>query len=495
MFNPSPYTGGGAIPRKILPLGLLHIAAPLEEKGYPVTIINQCVDRDWKEKLYESFESPPLCFGVTSMTGSQIAQAIACCQWVKENYPDTPVIWGGIHASIKPVQVLENPFVDIVAIGEGEATMPELAEALESRSSLDGIKGIGFKGEKGMIFNDPRPFIDLDSFPEPSYHLVDMNQYQDSFRGIRQISLAASRGWIYDCAYCWDPGFYKGRHRVMSLDRIVDQITEVCGRYGIRGFVFEDDNFFIDLEWAGEVMEKIIQTGLGVKIGKIFMRADTICRLDRKFIDLMMRAGVRRVAIGAESGSPRILRLIKKRISVDEIVEANRKLAPYPIQPSFLFMMGLPTETTEEVGESVKLADRLLRENPQAARTFKQFIPFPGTELFDLVRGMGFREPQRLEEWARIGYRNLPEETPWISRETRRLVQVLDYALMCHRQDDALGKSGVDRADYAALVMARVYGPVARYRVRNLDARFPIEPALIKLIKVLMRREKRHKAW
>jgi radical SAM superfamily enzyme YgiQ (UPF0313 family) len=275
--------------------------------------------------------------------------------------------------------------------------------------------------------------------------------------------------------------FHQRKYRSLAPETVVDLMQHLNTAYGKKGFIFGDDNFFIDLDWAHEVLEGIVRSGLDIHIGKQFIRADTLCRLDKDFLDLLVKAGVRRFVIGAESGSPRILRMIKKRITVEEIVESNRKLIGTRIQPGFLFMMGLPTETPEEVGESLKLADQLMKENPDAARAFNIYTPFPGTELYEKIVKMGFKEPERLEDWGRMSYRNIPRESPWILPETKKLVSILDYALMCSDRDNALGK--VKKADPLSVWMAKAYGPLARYRVKSMDTRLPVESVLIKSIR------------
>ena len=488
LFNPSPWTGFSLYKRRVLPLSLMHLASPLEKLGYSVTIIDQFSDPHWKRKLDHSLQRKPVCFGVTSMTGPQILQAVKACRRVKDKYPEVPVVWGGIHATIKSAQVLENPHVDIVVIGEGEETFAELVEALGSGAPLVGIKGIAYKEKGEFFFSEPRPFIDLNDYPPPAYHLVDMAQYREEILGRDHIHIICSRGCIYDCAYCWDPVFHQRKHRAMNPEAVVDLMKRLSRDHGKKGFIFGDDNFFIDLDWARKVLEGIVQSGLDIHIGKQFIRADTLCRLDKDFLDLLVKAGVRRFVIGAESGSPRILRLIRKRITVEEIINSNRKLVGTEIKPAFLFMMGLPTETPEEVGETLKLADQLMKDNPDATRTFNKYTPFPGTELYDMILKRGFSEPEKLEDWAKIGYRRSFRETPWLLPETKKLISILDYALMCSDRDNSLG--GVKKADPLSVWMAKTYGPLARYRVRTLDTRFPIETLFIKVLRRFMGRDK-----
>ena len=486
LFYPSPSRGLYGYRRHHLPMGLICVASPLDSLGYHVKIIDQYADPHWKKKLFEALADKPLCFGITSMTGPQIIHGLDACKLVKERNPDLPIVWGGIHATLLPEQTLENPYIDFVVVGEGENTFLELVKALENKGPFDQVLGIGYRLDGKYHFTGHRPFVDLDDQPSPAYHLVDMNRYTESLLGIDHMLVHSSRGCNLDCAFCWDPVMHKRKFRSMDPDKVLDNIRRIVTDYGIRGLIFSDDNFFVDMNWAHNVLERLAKAGLNICIGKLHIRADTLCKTDSDFLNLMVKAGVRRLVMGAESGSQRILDLIKKRITPDQVIEANRKLIPYPIKPAYLFMMGLPTETPEEFAESISLAERLTGENPEATRSFNIYTPYPGTELFGVLLKYGLKVPQRLQDWAGFNYRYLPKETPWIPDETKRLISVLDFALMCGEHDNALGS--FKKADPIAVWLSRVYSPLAKYRVKNLDVRFPIELKIIKTLRFLMGR-------
>ena len=199
-----------------------------------------------------------------------------------------------------------------------------------------------------------------------------------------------------------------------------------------------------------------------------------------------MRARVKRLTVGVESGAQRILDLIKKDVTVEEVIEANRRLARFPIVPLYLFMMGMPTEMPDELGASIRLADRLVSDNPNAVKTFNIYTPYPGTELYELARSAGLVEPETLEGWASFNFRNVHAASPWMPRETRKLVETLDLPLMF------LGDNFVKphrKTNPIVVGLARAYAPVARYRVRHLDGRFPIESRLVKALGLFGRQD------
>ena len=486
MFNPAPRSGLQAHRRVELPLSVLCPATPLDREGYHVTIVDQFADPDWESHFHRALAERPICLGVTCMTGPQIVYALDACRAAKERYPDLPVVWGGIHASLLPQQTLENPLVDIAVVGEGEATFRDLVHALESGSPLDGVNGIYFKRDGRIVATPPRPFVDIDLEPPLSYHLVNMDLYRRRLFDVDHISFNSSRGCTFRCSFCWDPVMHKRTWRAMKPETVLDHLQQIIRDYGIRGFLFTDDHFFIDMKRAYAILEGIVRANLNVTISKLQIRADTICRMSKDFLDLLVRAGVKRLTVGIESGSQRVLDLIHKDVTVDEVIEANRKLAPYPIVPLYLFMMGMPTETPDEFRESLHLAERLVTENPRAGKTFNIYTPYPGTELYGMALKHGLKEPDRLEDWARFNFRNIPAESAWIPPETKRLIENLDFPLMF------LGTNFVTpyrKTKSVVVALGKLYSPIARYRVRNMDIRFPIESKLVKRLGLFARQD------
>jgi radical SAM superfamily enzyme YgiQ (UPF0313 family) len=404
--------------------------------------------------------------------------ALAGCELVKKRHPEVPIVWGGIHASLLPAQTLANPYVDIVVLGEGETTFQELVRALETGGPLDRVRGIAYKANGNIHFTEKRSFVDLNEQPPLSYHLINIDHYRRRLFGKDHISFNSSRGCTYRCAFCWDPVMHKKKWRAMEPDTVLDHLKRIIKDYDLRGFLFTDDHFFIDLNRAYRILESIVRANLDISISKLQIRADTICKMDQEFFKLMVSAGVKRVSVGVESGSQRMLDLIKKDLAVEEVIAANRKLINYPIVPVYLFMMGLPTESPDDLAKSIGLAVQLTDENPKAVKTFNIYTPYPGTQLFETCKNLGLREPQSLKDWAQFNFRNIPKESAWIAPEMRKLIKGLDFPLMF------LGKghfvTPYKKTNQLVVWLSRLYYPVANYRIRRLEPRFAIESRLVR---------------
>jgi radical SAM superfamily enzyme YgiQ (UPF0313 family) len=456
--------------RGVLPLGLLAVATPLDSAGYRVKIIDQQIEPQWEKLLLAELKKNPLCVGITCMTGPQIWHALEASMTVKQN-TNVPVIWGGVHASLLPQQTLENENVDMVVQGEGEETFLELVRALGNRSSLNNVKGIWYKDNGQISANCPRPFVDLNEQPPLAYHLLDINKYLEREFDDRLLRTFTSRGCNYNCTFCYNTNFNLGKWRVLTAEETVKRIKSIVDTYCIKGIMFCDDNFFGNILRVREILEGFMREGLNLVLYKLDIRADTLFNLDDDFLKLLKRSGCQTMNIGLESGSERILSLIKKKITISQILTINKRLRTLGIIPKYTFMMGYPTETREELQETVSLILRLIKENPEAMKSLHIYAPFPGTELFELAIQHGLQVPQRLEDWIPFNFRMV--NLPWLSQERKRLLEMLHCCTVL-LEDNSFFNPKIDINPILRL-LARFYRPMARWRVEKLFYRFPLE--------------------
>lgn len=395
-----------------IPVSLLTIASTII-KNYNVKIIDQRMDSNWRKTLESELKKNPLCVGISSMTGPQLTYALEISKIIKESGYDIKVVWGGVHVTLLPEQTLKNKYIDIVCIGEGEIIFRNLVNALANKIDLSTIKGIAFKKNGKIIQTAPEELADLNELPELPYDLVPVEEYigsQGRFEeGARSLLFLSSRGCPWQCAFCCNPRISKRRWRAMKPELVYKRITNLIKRYKLDAITFHDEEFFVNKERAEKLAELIN--------GKFEWW--TQARMDRLAImDLpkLEKCGMRAVQPGIESGSPKILRMINKGETVQDFIKANRKLAKTSIIPLYNFMMGFPTETKKDILQSVDLAVKLMEENPRAQISgFYVFVPYPGTELYDVAIKNGFKAPKSVKEWATFNRQHLA--TPWIQKD------------------------------------------------------------------------------
>lgn len=448
--------------RPWVPLSLLSASVKIDHEGYPVKIIDQRVNEEWKNELIQSLAQEPICVGITSMTGSQILGALEASQIVKK-YSQTPVVWGGVHPTLFPQQTLENQFIDIVVKGEGEETFYQLVKRLENKISLHDLSGVCYKEDGRIIKNHDRPFIDLDEVPHTPYHLVNINNYLHRFFSEKEvIEVESSRGCPFACAFCYNPLYNKRTWRPLSAKKVVAEIKRLVERYSIRSFHFIDDGFFIDKKRVNKIMQGIIEENLKIKMGFQGVRIDTFDKMSDDDIAILNKAGGRFLQFGVESGSPRILEMINKRLKVNQVISLNRRLAKYPqLIPYYNFMCGFPTETKEDFLRTTSLEWTILKENKNAMISpFHHYKPYPGTALCELSVSRNYDPPENLEEWGHFDWTELIPQGQ--NRKTLRFLKNVEMVSILvdkkmEKQSDSIFWT----------IMAKLYRPVARFRFKN----------------------------
>jgi len=416
------------------PFALLTVAAPLVNEGYKVKIIDQRVDSSWESKLRNELKKKPLYAATSSMSGTQIKFALQISKVIKEEAKEIPVIWGGTHPTILPEQTLENPNIDIVVEGEGEITGLELTKALEENKNLRDIKGIHFKRKDGsQISTGAREFMNMDDMLPTPWELINPEDYiyKDFYmRDVkRTIDIGqTSRGCPYRCGYCCSSHIRK-YWRPMSAKKAVEIIVNDVRRFNLDSIWIRDDNFFANLERAREICKGIIDEGLDIKWYTSGTRADAINRMSHEQITTFKRAGAEVFKIGAESGSDRILKLINKGCTVKDLHMANMKSKKYDIKPAMSFIGGFPTETYDELMQTIDCMIKVKKDNPAVeVESMCIFTTYPKTGLWPLALKHGLNPPKKLEEWADWGFHDFNDRrNPWLTSADRRRLGNICY--------------------------------------------------------------------
>lgn len=428
-----PRTGFDSVRRATdLPLSLLTIASTVYD-DFEVTIIDQRVNDSWKEQLSAELEKDPLCVGISAMTGSQINYGLEVARITKDyrtrNKTRTSVVWGGIHGTLLPEQTIQNENIDFLVKGEGEITFKELVHALHSGEKFDAIAGLLYK-ENGAIKQNPeREKVSLETLPDLPYQLVNVEDYVHSKSMItenvqRVLPFITSRGCPYQCTYCCNPRLSRHKWRALSPEQTYERIRNVVDTYKLDGIVFHDENFLSDPGRAMKLAELIDSKF----VWSIQGRMDAILEAD---MEKLYKLGLRMVQPGIESGSDRILELIKKGEDRQVMELANKKLAKTGIIPVYNFMIGFPGEEDRELMETVDFALKLIEDNSNVEIAgFYILVPYPGTEIFEIALREGFTPPASLEEWAKFDRQH--NDTPWI----RDKIKLLNHIMMSSKLID-----------------------------------------------------------
>ena len=398
---------------KALPVGLQYMGSQLLRDGYEPKILNlympavvEDLSEEYKELLRQECKDA-LMLGLSAMT-NQAYRSLQVTQFVKDLYGDIIRVWGGIHASIFPEQTAENPYIDYVVIKEGESTFSQLLKEIKNGRHFSKVDGLAYKDKKGkVVVNCPRSLMDFSQIERPNWDIVDgfvrenLSQY---FWGdnIKFTEVHTGRGCPHRCTFCVDYILYGKSWRPRKSDDILDEMQLVIDRYDVNLVELRDENFFVDFKRVEEFCDKKIARGMTAKWGAA-MRADYFERVTDEFMAKLEKSGCYHLWFGVESGNQRILDLIKKDMKLEHFYKSAHFCKKYNIMPLYSFMIGQPTETCDEMKDTVKLIRDLVRINQRTGILGPQILrPYPGCELYDLCVEHGFVAPKKLEEWEKV---------------------------------------------------------------------------------------------
>ena len=358
-------------------LGIMYIAAYAEKyTDHKIEILDMIVE----ERSYDGLEKEikkrdPDIVGVTTTTFTLI-DSIITAKIVKNVDKNIKIIFGGPHAHIYPEETINIPEVDFLVLGEGEITFTELLQKIENCEELKKVKGIVFKHDDRIVNTGYRGFIeDLDSLPFPARHLTPYKKYYSLIAKLNPITtIFTSRGCPYRCLFCHKPHMGK-QIRVRSPDNVVEEIEE-CVNMGIHEILIYDDTFNVDKQRVLDICNLIKERGLDIYFD-IRARID---RINKEMLIALKKAGCERIHYGVESANQRILDILRKDITVEQAEKVVKMTKDVGIETLAYFMIGNPTETKDEILNTIKFAKKL---KPDYCH-FSVTTPFPATPLYTL---------------------------------------------------------------------------------------------------------------
>lgn len=367
------------------PYSILYVAAIAEKKGHTVKILDRTIENNTKKVICD-FQ--PDLVGITSLTGHMIIDALRVCEFIKHQFPEVPIIWGGIHASIFPQQTLEHPLIDFIVIGEGEITFEEFLNAYEGDKDYSKILGLGYKKGGNIFINEKRPFLKtLDDLPLTPWHLIDYKKYLKY-----ETLFITSRGCPHRCSFCYNEEYYFRTWRAMSSERVKKEFEHVQKFHPIRRYRFDDDNFTVNKKRLYQILDYIPKNASLYMDTRIDYVDEEFCRRLAEFYDPYL-------FIGIESGDEEMLKHHQKDITIEQIRKNYRLLKKYKINTTASFVIGSPGETKEQIKKTMDLANEL----KPTRYTFCVFTPYPGSKYYkEIASKNSLALPKNLEEWGKF---------------------------------------------------------------------------------------------
>lgn len=354
-------------PYHYMPISALAVASTLVAQGHKVKIHDQRVD------LTDTLDTDIVNADeimISMYTGFQLSNGYEFAKYVKEIYPGKRIVVGGPHATALPEQTLASPYVDEIFVGE----------------------------------------MDTGEHPLP-YHLIDVEKYINP--ATKRFIYVSSQGCPGVCTFCATK--QKRPYKLLPMERVRTDIDNLMTRYSFKECVFFDATLFsmsLRVLCISELMKKHKLSWIADA------RAPEIAKEPN--LAVLMERGLKQITIGLESGSPRVVELMRKgKKHLEHFKQAAAKMAQFPIKMVSGIVFGCPGETVQDLQQTIDYVKRIKEINTNFYISTTFFRPLPGTVMTDIAKEYGYKEPESLEEWARLGEQshysyNEYREAPWI---------------------------------------------------------------------------------
>ena len=367
------------------PFGIAYIASYLIKNGHKAEILDLNTTYLKEKEIVVKLKSMKCdIFGISSLSGG-FTYAKKLISVIKDNF-NIPVIMGGPLATFNYNVVLRYMKADICVIGQGEHVARDILENIET---LEKVKGIAYKDKNGVIVkNSAAPLMRLDEIPWPAYQLFDMEDYiwdeaapdMDSKRRYKDVRLAqmiTGRGCPMACKFC---SKVMGRKiLIRPVDSVIGEVKLLIKDYGINGIYFRDELYIMNREYALELAEKLKPLNI------IWMGQARVDKVDYDLVKYMKKCGCISLGFGIESGSPKMLKLMDKGQTVDQIKNAVNICRKLDMDMKVQLVIGYPGEDKSTIEETTQLFKKL----GHPGRRPHLITPLPGSVLYDDLRAQG----------------------------------------------------------------------------------------------------------
>lgn len=317
-----------------------------------------------------------------SSTTNMYSYVLTWASWIKEELSEVKIVCGGVHAIMDPEEVIQDPNIDIVCIGEGEYPLSELCNAIEKGLPIDCIAGLWIKHSGKIHRNPPRPLIqNLDELPFCDRSIFDYENLHYESQGRAAVML--SRGCPYSCKYCCNETLRKIHNvsvkayvRFRSVSHSIEELKELKSKHRfIKSFAFEDDILPLNKDWFREFV-RLYKKEIGLPYD-CNLRPNLI---NKEIVSLLKESGCVELRIGIESGNDFIRNeILGRNISREQIITACRLCNDAGIKVYSFNIIGLPFESREMMLDTV----RLNAELETSVNQVTIFYPYKKTPLFE----------------------------------------------------------------------------------------------------------------
>jgi radical SAM superfamily enzyme YgiQ (UPF0313 family) len=379
------------------PMWLAYATGVLEQEGFDVKLVDAPAQGKDMEETIDFIKHFGPDMAVLDTSTPSIYNDVKVAAKIKEILPNCTTVLVGPHVSALPEETLElDPAIDVIARGEYDYTVRDLARAVETGRDFEDVPGITFRRNGGVLQTPDRPHIDdLDKLPFVSKVYQRHLNVRDYFYAICQhpeVTIITGRGCPHRCTYCVYPQTFQGRqYRARSAENVVEEFQHIAEAFPFVKEIFvEDDTFTVNRTRCREVCQQLIKTK-----NRISWTANARADVDYETLTLMKEAGCRLLCVGVESGNQEVLNNIKKGISLRRIKGFFRDAKRAGVLIHACFLVGNKGENRHTLEETLDFAKAL---NPDTAQFFPLMI-YPGTEAYRGAKEEGLVLTEDFSQW------------------------------------------------------------------------------------------------
>ena len=420
LVNPQSSSVFNTFGLSLPPIGLLYVAASLEQAGHRVVVRDLAADDGHLDN--GDIRHADL-VGISSDT-TRAGKALSIARRVTAI--GRPVVMGGPHPQFMAADIIAAGCVDYIVKGEGELIFPNLLTAIQNRDDIASVKGLIIKDGRHLIETPAADPIDVETLPFPARHLVDLHRYRASMSDRPITPIVTSRGCPSACHFCSSSSFFGKGWRQRSAASVLAELDEIYNRYGFRAVCFMDDNFTLAPQRVEQIADGIIERGYDLKWWNL-SRVDTIVR-NPAMVARMAAAGSTTVYLGIESGNEETLNSLGKNSRASDVGLAVDILRQNGIESYGSYMIGNLNETAADVEKTIDMAVRL---NTNIAQ-FSILTPYPGTVLYEQIKDRIFCRRWKFYDGLHLVFRH-----PLINRHYLQFLLIKAFVRFYRRSDEA----------------------------------------------------------
>jgi anaerobic magnesium-protoporphyrin IX monomethyl ester cyclase len=428
------------------PLAVLNLSASLDGR-YESSIIDGNIDRDFIGTTLRSLQSGRIdAVGVSVMGGPQLRSAIALSRAIRQQFPATPIIWGGHFPTICAEASLNESYVDYAIRGQGEDTLVRTLDAIFQKGSAApaDIDGLSWRSDQGIVHNRNRAFSVAGlARPLPYDRLGDPRAYLGrTYMGRRTAGYQAALGCRFRCTFCGVAAMFRGKTALPAPERVEQDLEMLTRRFGVDAIQFFDHNFFdreVEMQPLLEVLAKFQLPWW------CFARADALLNMSASSWNLVRKSRLSMAYIGAESPSDWLLHDVRKGTRIDQTLAAVEICRANNVIPELSFMLAPPQDPEGETEKTFEFIRHIKRVHPKTEIMLYIYAPLPpapGSHNPQVERSVAtLRDaagnplvfPRTASEWAQEQWLKYwcHTDTPWLTPQLRNRIRDFTTVLGC----------------------------------------------------------------